>query len=67
MNRSASTLKTRNLLNLAFRQAIEEKKDLFEEIIADVMEDIALGKAIEEGLKSERVSEEEVLQALRTK
>lgn len=67
MNYSISTLKSKNQLNLAFNQAIEERKDFFDEIIAEVMEDIALGIAIEIGLNSERVSEEEVLKALRSK
>lgn len=58
---------TRKVLDTAFRQAIEERKDLFYDVITDVMEDIAMGRAIDEGLKSKRVSKEEVLKVLRTK
>ncbi len=60
------TVKTpaRKVLDTAFRQAIEERKDIFYDVISDVMEDIALGRAIEEGLNTKRVSKEEVLKAL---
>jgi hypothetical protein len=64
---NTTTLKSKKQLNTAFRQAIEEKKELFNEIIADVMEDIALGKAIEEGLKTPKVSEDEVFKTLRAR
>jgi hypothetical protein len=65
MNRTE--LKLKNNIKLAFRQAIDERKELFDDIIADVLEDIALGKAIEEGLNSGRVSEEDVLSILKAR
>jgi hypothetical protein len=64
---NGTTIKTKRHINLAFKQAIEERRELFNEIIADVMEDLALGSAIDEGLNSGRASEEEVFQALRSK
>ena len=51
-------------INSAMREAIEENKELFYNVIAEVMEDIAFGKAIEEGLESESVSEEEIMRVL---
>lgn len=51
-------------INSAMREAIEENKEIFFDIIADVLEDIAFGKAIEEGLEGERVSVEEIMKVL---
>ena len=51
-------------VNTAMREAIEENKEFFFDMIAEVMEDIAFGKSIEEGLESERVSEEEIMRVL---
>ncbi|OGU16210.1 MAG: hypothetical protein A2X61_13105 [Ignavibacteria bacterium GWB2_35_12] len=56
----------RNIMKNAIKQAIEERKDVFYDVIAEVMEDMAMGKAIDEGLKTKRVSKEEVLDALRS-
>ena len=43
---------------------IKEKPEMFKEILEDLLEDYALEKAIEEGLKTDNVSEEEVLKVL---
>lgn len=61
-----SIIKSEPRGNSAIRNAIEENKDFFYEIITDVLEDIAFGKAIEEGLHEERVSEEDIMKALHT-
>jgi hypothetical protein len=42
------TLKNKNQIKLAFRQAFEENKEILENIFVDVMEDIAFGNAIQE-------------------
>ncbi len=58
----SSELKT--LFKQALREMLQEERGLFTELFAEVLEDIALGRAIEEGLASEPVSREEVFQVL---
>jgi len=55
------------LVKVTLEELIKEKPELFKELIAETIEEIALGKAIEEGLKSPEVSEEEVLRVLNEK
>jgi len=50
----------KELLKTAIVELLEERRDLFQELIEDIMEDMVLGEAIEEGRKSEFVSREEV-------
>jgi len=42
----------------------QEKKEIFRDIVEEVMEDIALCKAIEEGRKDEFVSQEKIMEIL---
>jgi len=42
----------------------QEKKEIFRDIVEEVMEDIALCKAIEDGRKNEFVSQEKIMQIL---
>jgi len=53
-----------DLVKIALEELIKEKPELFRDLIAEVIEDIALGKAIEEGLNTLEVSEEEVFRIL---
>ena len=55
----------KNLVKIALEELIKEKPELFRDLIAEVIEDIALGKAIEEGLNTPEVSEEEVFRILK--
>lgn len=48
----------------AFFEVLEERKDVLYELIAEVMEDIALGRAIQEGENTKPVSKQEVLKLL---
>ena len=48
-------------------EAIEEKKEVVHDILMEVMEDIALVKAIEEGESSGRVDREEIFNILDSK
>jgi len=41
-----------------------EKRELFKEIMEEVIEDIALSKAIEEGRKDDFVSKDEIMEML---
>lgn len=51
-------------LKEAVAEALSERRELFYELMAEVIEDFALGNAIEEGKDSASVSEDEVLKAL---
>jgi len=42
----------------------QEKKEIFRDIVEEVMEDIALCKAIEDGRKNEFVSQEKIMEIL---
>ena len=44
----------------ALIEVIEEKKDLFQELLEDAIEEIAMVRAIEEGRQSESISREEL-------
>ena len=43
---------------------MHENRQLFEEIITDVFEDLALSEAIKEGKETEKVSREEIFRTL---
>ncbi len=49
----------------ALIEVIEEKKDFFQELLEDAIEEIAMVRAIEEGRKSESISREEVFKSKR--
>jgi len=55
-------------LKKVFKQAlietVEEKSDLFHDIIMEALEDIALSRAISEGEDTENVSKEDVFKIL---
>ena len=42
----------------------QEKRDLFRDIVEEVLEDMALCKAIEEGRRNEFVSQEKIMKIL---
>jgi len=50
----------KELLKSALAEALEEHRDLVREIVEETVEDIALARAIEQGLGSQPVSREEV-------
>ncbi|EFI33371.1 conserved hypothetical protein [Desulfonatronospira thiodismutans ASO3-1] len=45
-------------------ETLHENRQLFEEIITDVFEDLALSEAIKEGKETEKVSREEIFRTL---
>ena len=55
------------MFKAAIIEVIEEKKDFFRELIEDVIEDMALIRAIEEGKQTETISREEVFKLLEVK
>jgi hypothetical protein len=56
--------KLKDLLKSALVEALEEHRDLVQDIVEEAMEDFALARAIEQGLKSQTVSHDEVFAIL---
>lgn len=56
--------KIKDLFKKAIIEAMEERKDLVYDVLQDVMEDILLVKAIQEGEDSEVVEKDEIFQIL---
>lgn len=55
----------RRLLKEALVEALEERRDLLHDVLAEGLEEFALAGAIREGRQTERVGRDEVLAALR--
>lgn len=56
--------KLKDLLKTAVVEALHEHRDLVKDIVEEAMEDIALTRAVDEGLRSESIPREEVLAIL---
>jgi len=56
--------KLRKLLKEALIEALEEKRNLFSDLIADAVEDIAMARAIQEGENTETISKQEIFNIL---
>ena len=54
----------KQLLKEALVEVLEERKDILYELLAEVMEDVALAHAIQEGENTKPVSKQEVLKLL---
>ena len=54
----------KELLKSALTEALEDNRDLVRDIVEEAIEDIALARAIEQGLGSEPVPREEVFAIL---
>ena len=52
------------LLKQAMLELIQEQRELFTDLFAEVIEDLALANAIQEGKVSETVDQEDVYQTL---
>ena len=61
MAKSIDEAKLKDLLKVAMVEALHEHRDLVKDILEEAMEDIAFTRAIDEGLRGESVSREEVL------
>jgi len=60
MQISMDESKLKKLFKEALIEALEEKKDIFQELIAEAIEDVALVRAIQEGEKTNPVSKKEI-------
>ena len=54
----------KELLKAALAEALEDNRDLVRDIVEEAIEDIALARAIEQGLGSEPISREDVFAIL---
>ncbi len=59
--------KLKDLLKETLIEVIEQKKDLFHDIVAEAIEDIAITNAIKEGESTESISREEVFDIIEGK
>ena len=64
---SVDEKKLKNLLKETLIEVIEQKKDLFHDIVAEAIEDIAITNAIKEGESTESISREEVINIIEGK
>ena len=64
---SVDEKKLKDLLKETLIEVIEQKKDLFHDIVAEAIEDIAITNAIKEGESTESVSREEVINVIEGK
>ena len=55
---------TKKLLKQAILEILQDKNELFYEALAEVLEDIGLSKAIEEGETSEEIDRSELFRIL---
>ncbi|MCP4164344.1 MAG: hypothetical protein GY759_00435 [Chloroflexi bacterium] len=60
----ADEARMKELFKQAVRETIEEQRDVFYDLFAEVIEDVALAAAIREGAQTEQISREKVFQAL---
>ena len=61
---SVSETQLKDMVKAAVAETLVEQRALLRDIIEEVIEDIALSRAIDEGLKSPVVSRDEVFAAL---
>lgn len=66
MATSIDEAKLKDLLKAAVAEVLEERREFVKEIIEEAMEDVALGRAIEEGVNTGTVSRQEVFTILET-
>ena len=64
MSISIDEKKMKHLLKEAIADAIEDKKDLFYELIVEAIEDIGLSRSIREGLKTKSVGRRKIFKIL---
>jgi Fe2+ transport system protein B len=56
--------KLKEILKTAIVEVIQERKEIFSDLLAEIIEDIALEKAIKEGENTESVSREAIFKLL---
>jgi hypothetical protein len=64
MSTSIDEAKLKDLLKSAVAEVLEERREFVKEIIEEAMEDVALARAIDEGVGTDAVSRKEVFTIL---
>jgi hypothetical protein len=64
MSTSIDEAKLKDLLKSAVAEVLEERREFVKEIIEEAMEDVALARAIDEGVSTDAVSSREVFTIL---
>jgi hypothetical protein len=64
MATSIDEAKLKDLLKSAVAEVLEERREFVKEIIEEAMEDVALARAIDEGVRTDDVSRKEVFTIL---
>lgn len=54
----------KEILKVALVEVLEERSDLLRDVLAEIVEDVALGRAIREGEESQPISREEIFRIL---
>lgn len=64
MELTISDEKTKELLTEVLIEMIQQKREVFYEIVLDALEDVGLANAIGEGRKNDFVSEDKIMEVL---
>ena len=64
MQTSINQDQLKELIKAAVVEALEERRELLQEVVEDALEDVALVRAIEEGRSTELIEREEVFNLL---
>ena len=64
MELTISDEKTKELLTEALVEMIQQKREVFQEILLEALEEVGLANAIKEGRKDDFVGEDEVMEIL---
>ncbi len=59
--------KLKKMMKAAFKEALHEERKLVYDVMAEVMEDIALSRAIDEGKRTKIIGQEEIFEILGSK
>lgn len=58
--------KLKDLLKVALTEVLQEQRELLTEVVLEVLEDVALAKAIQEGTETELVSRDSIFEILQS-
>lgn len=61
---SSEDEKFKELVKAALIDVLEERRDLVKDILVEAIEDMALGKAINQGLSSDPISRDQIFELL---
>ncbi len=65
MENALSEKRTKELVTEILVEMMQEKREVFYDIVLEALEDVGMGNAIKEGRKNDFVSEKEVMEVLK--